>query len=102
MAILKAAAYQQRDKIRDLFDVTFIINEYYSKLSPSSKLVLQNALEYKGLEHFDYIVNNQQDELIDIDKLAENFLYVCETVGIFLEPQEVNAIKSDFQENKEL
>ena len=96
MAILKASAYQQRNKIRDLFDVTFIINNYYDELEETTKLILQNALEYKGLEHFDYIVNNQEDELIDIEILAENFLNAIDTMGVLVDEDERTEIEEDY------
>lgn len=88
LAILKGAAYQQRDKIRDLFDITFIINNYFEHLSPATRLLLQNALEYKGIEHFDYLVETQFDELIDTSKLAEDFLKACDNAGVLLDSNE--------------
>lgn len=90
MAMLKTSAYQQRDKIRDLYDVTFIINNYYDQLSSSTKALMQNALQYKGLEHFDYIISNQKDELINIDILAENFLKAYEKVGLLLDKENIS------------
>lgn len=102
LALLKASAYQQRDKIRDLFDVTFIINNYYESLSTNTQFVLQNALEYKGLEHFDYITNNQQDELIDVNVLAEQFLAAYEAVGLLItEEEKENLLETNEYENKE-
>lgn len=94
MSLLKSNAYMGRDKIRDLYDVTFIINNYFDKLESSSQFVLRNALEYKGLEQFDYIVSNQSDELIDNDKLAEDFLKAYEKVGLIMEDSE----KEDIQD----
>jgi len=74
MAILKTMAYMQRDKIRDAYDVPFIINNYYDKLNENTKILLQDALSYKGIEHLDYLIHNQPDELIDNKKLEDNFL----------------------------
>ena len=82
MAILKVGAYEQRDKIRDLYDVVFIINNYFDKLNMTTKFAIQNAFQYKGLEYFDYITNTQKDELVDINKLTENFLKAYEKVGL--------------------
>lgn len=98
MAMMKANAYQQRDKIRDLYDVSFIINHYYEELSASAKFALQNALQYKGIEHFDYIVSNQADELIDSNALAENFLNALDKVGLILEKDERETMNEEIQE----
>lgn len=88
MTELKVSAYQQRDKIRDLFDITFIINNYYNDLEKGTKRILRNALEYKGLEHFDYIISTQKDELINQDILASSFLEAYEKVGLLATSKE--------------
>lgn len=93
LAMMKANAYQQRDKIRDLYDVTFIINNYYDKLNPSTQFTLQNALQYKGIEHFDYITHDQSDELIDVDMLAEHFLEAFDKAGLNLENDEIEEMR---------
>ena len=62
---LKCAAYMSRDKIRDLFDVSFIADKYYDQLSPDAKDMLAMALEYKDLGQFDYLIRTQSDPLID-------------------------------------
>lgn len=82
LAELKSSAYTGRDKIRDLYDVTFICNNYFDKLSENAKRSICDALEYKGLDQFDYIVNNQKDELIDENRLAENFLSAFDKIGL--------------------
>ncbi len=82
LLLMKTNAYIGRDKIRDLYDVSFICNNYYNELSSQVLSNLRNALDYKGLEHFDYIVNQQNDELIDSDKLAEEFLKMYDLLGL--------------------
>lgn len=74
IALMKSTAYSARDKIRDLFDVVFICNNYFDELDDYAKKSLQEALSYKGIEQYDLIINDQSDELIDPDILAENFL----------------------------
>lgn len=101
LAMMKANAYQQRDKIRDLYDVTFIINNYYDRLSTSTQFSLQNALQYKGIEHFDYIIHDQSDELIDVDALAEHFLEAFEKIGLIIENNELEEIKECEREEYE-
>lgn len=82
LLLMKTNAYVGRDKLRDLFDVCFICNNYHNELSDTVLFNLRNALEYKGLEHFDMIVNQQEDELIDNDKLAEEFLKMYDSLGL--------------------
>lgn len=79
---LKASAYQNRDKIRDLYDLTFIIEHYYDELSKSARKAAQRALEYKDVEQFDYLTRTQHDPLIDVDRLADSFLNALDMVGL--------------------
>lgn len=82
LCLMKTNAYIGRDKIRDLYDVSFICNNYLDKLSPIVISNLRNALDYKGLEHFDYIVNQQKDELIQNSKLVDDFLQMYEKLDL--------------------
>ena len=81
---LKAIAYSARDKIRDLYDVCFIINNYEDKLK-ESKDILSIALANKGLENFDYLSKNEVDHDLNLDELAESFLIAIDKVGIIFE-----------------
>ena len=83
LAIMKAAAYTGRDKIRDFYDICFICKNYFEELHQDVKNVIANAIEYKGIEQYDYIVEDQQDDLIDEKKLLTDFLLVCDKLGIF-------------------
>lgn len=71
---LKLNAYNTRDTIRDLYDVTFIAKNYWHSLTPEIKSNLNESLHYKGLEHFDYILYTSNDKLINKDKLTVDFL----------------------------
>lgn len=82
MARLKAAAYNGRDKIRDLYDVAYICTHYLDDLGESARDALRAALEYKDLEQFDYIVKTQKDELIDSDVLETMFLESFDKLGL--------------------
>ena len=80
---MKTSAYQQRDRIRDLFDLSFIINRYADSLSASSLDGAAEAFSYKGgLEQFDYLVATQHDDLIDEDALAESFMLAIDALGV--------------------
>lgn len=82
---LKCAAYMSRDKIRDLFDVSFIADKYYDQLSPDAKDMLAMALEYKDLGQFDYLIRTQSDPLINPVQLEDRFLSTLDKVGLLQE-----------------
>ena len=88
LTIMKSNAYTSRDKIRDLFDLTFICNNYFDNLSPQTLTLLRSAIEYKGLEQLDYVLREQDDELIDKDKLVESFLIMFEKLGLLYDKEE--------------
>ena len=46
LCIQKSGAYAARDRIRDLFDLTFITNQYYNELNPFVRSTLRNAISY--------------------------------------------------------
>ena len=89
---MKVSAYLNRDRIRDLYDVTFICNKYYDNLSSQTIGAMRNAFEYKGVTYFDYITKTQPDELINTSKLADSFLDAYEKLGLLLEKEEKEII----------
>lgn len=74
LANLKLNAFNSRSKIRDAFDVAFIYNEYKDKLSENTITNMIDNVLYKGLEHIDYLIENEKDDLIDKNKLENNYL----------------------------
>jgi hypothetical protein len=90
---MKASAYLSRDRIRDLYDVSFICNKYLNQLSEPVKNQIRDAIEYKGLEQFDYLVSTQKDELINESALVDSFLKMTDNLGVLLEIDEENTIK---------
>ena len=84
---MKMNAYNSRDKIRDLYDVVFIVNHYYDQLSEERLEMFKDVLSYKGLEQFDYLINTQQDELIDKDKLGNDFLEMFDKLGVLYDKE---------------
>lgn len=79
---MKLNAFNHRDKIRDLYDIVFIYTNYKSYINNNLLTMLRDAVEYKGLEQFDYLVKNQRDELIDNDTLATAFLAMYYDLGL--------------------
>lgn len=82
MAVLKLGAFNNRDKIRDLYDLVFICKNYIGYLPSSIVDSLRNAFSYKDLGYFDYLMKTQDDEFIDCNKLASDFLDVYYYLGL--------------------
>lgn len=83
LCTMKTNAYQSRDKIRDLFDLSFIINKYFNDLNESVLFSAGDAISFKGgLEQFDYLVATQHDDLIDENVLAGSFMEAMDMLGI--------------------
>lgn len=93
LCVMKTNAYTSRDKIRDLYDLSFICNQYWDALSPQTLALVRSAIEYKGIEQFDYIVREQRDDLIDNDKLAVGFLKMYERLDLLADTSEKQILK---------
>lgn len=98
LATLKIGAYGQRDKIRDLFDCSFIVNHYYDKLSFNTINSYISTFQHKGLGQLDYLVETQADPLIDTDNLVESFLSANDKLGL-LKPK-ANPLTSQRNQNE--
>lgn len=79
---MKIGAFQGRDKIRDLFDIVFVYLNYKSCLSNEVISLLTNAVAFKGVEQFDYLISNQSDPLIDNNVLLDGFLTMYYDLGL--------------------
>ncbi|GHV36517.1 hypothetical protein FACS1894187_11240 [Synergistales bacterium] len=88
LLIMKVNAYSDRDKIRDLYDLVYIYNNFAEQASPQSLSFLRNAFEYKGIEHVDYILKTQSDLLINNEKLSGDFLEMYSNLGLLYEKHE--------------
>ena len=97
LCVMKANAYAGRDRIRDLYDLVFICNKYWDELSDQIKSVVRNAVEFKGIEQFDYLMKEQQDELIDKNKLADGFLEMYDNIGLLYNERERQIITEAFE-----
>ena len=72
--MMKLQAYMGRDKIRDLYDVVFIGLNYWELLNQQLIYMMKTTLAYRGLEQFDFVIKDQEDELINNEELEEGFL----------------------------
>lgn len=93
IAYMKSNAYNSRDKLRDLYDMTFVCKNYENELTPQTIDLIRDCLQYKGLEQFDYLVKEQDDEFIDKDQLAEDFLDMFEQLGLVYDEPSVDEIE---------
>ena len=101
LCYMKSSAYQARDKIRDLHDVCFLCNNYLESLSEGAINALRTSVEYKGIEQFDYIIRVQSDELIDSEKIADDFLKMYDKLGLLYTDEEKSSLAQRKQSKSE-
>lgn len=88
LARTKITAYFARTAARDLFDVSFIIDSYWNALSSFTQSQFQVAVAEKGLEQLDPVAKELEgDDLIDADKLLEEFLAAYDKIGVNPSPE---------------
>lgn len=80
--IMKINAFNSRDKLRDLYDITFIYLNYKTFLNVFIINSLRDAIAYKGVEYFDYIIKTQFDDLINANELLTGFLTMYYELGL--------------------
>ena len=69
----KIFASFNRVRIRDLYDLCFIIKNYYDQLSELVKFSLSKAFFYKRIEYAEYLIKTQKDPLINSKRLSNDF-----------------------------
>ena len=79
---LKLTAFCSRDKIRDLYDVLFLLKQYWGIIPDSLKAQVINAYSYKGIDYVDYLIKTQSDELILSNKLYSDYIDVLSMLGM--------------------
>jgi predicted nucleotidyltransferase component of viral defense system len=82
LTIQKIDAYRNRDKIRDLYDICFIVIHHLSKLLPEIREELISAISQKGIQQYEYVIKEQNDEFIDKNKLLDMVLDAFEKLGL--------------------
>lgn len=78
----KMNAYTSRDKLRDLFDVTFIYINYKNSLNKQLLMQAKEVIGFKGLGQLEYLLKTDDDVLIDKDILTTNFLTMYNDLGL--------------------
>ncbi|MDR2199905.1 MAG: nucleotidyl transferase AbiEii/AbiGii toxin family protein [Deltaproteobacteria bacterium] len=103
----KILALNGRNTLRDLYDICFIFTSYKKYISESNINILRNLLAYKGIEYFDYLVENQKDDNpdLDINQMADNFLSMYDILNLIYNKEEYDIkekYKNDIYKNKNL
>jgi predicted nucleotidyltransferase component of viral defense system len=88
----KILAYLGRDKIRDLWDIAFLFKRMESGLLAAHRTQLSEVLTHKGLDHVEWLINTQQDELIDVDSLLDMTLSMYQSLGLLGEMSELERV----------
>jgi predicted nucleotidyltransferase component of viral defense system len=102
LAMMKNNAYQSRAKIRDLYDLSFILAHYWDNVRQQTKAAVANAMSYNGLERFYYYVKTQQDALIpkdQVDEMTNNFLSVYDRLGLADDEKQVELAKKSMNQD---
>ena len=94
LAQMKMTAFMSRNRIRDLYDVLYITNNYWEELSQPIQRLYRTGFLEKGIEQFDLICATQDDDLIDKDSLAESFLKALDKAKIAHTTEEIRPYRS--------
>ncbi len=101
LASMKCSAYASRDKMRDMYDLSFICCNYYDRLSEQTKNFIFDTISAKGIEQYYYLVYNHPDKLINKKKLLDLFLSAIEKIGLQTDGNENELIKEYIKEYDE-
>lgn len=83
IARFKISACNGRSKLRDLYDISFIVNNYINMLNRLTIDIIKiTFVEVLPFEYVDYIVNTQSDDLIDSNKLINVYLNACSILKV--------------------
>ncbi|WP_420027862.1 nucleotidyl transferase AbiEii/AbiGii toxin family protein [Fannyhessea vaginae] len=94
LAQMKMTAFMSRDRIRDLYDVSFITNNYWEELSQPIHRLYGTGFSEKGIEQFDLMCATQNDDLIDKEVLAESFLKALDKAKIAHTTEKIHPYRS--------
>ena len=72
---MKLTAGLNRSKIRDLYDICFIYNNYKNELDSKGLFMLENFLNEKGEDYFQYLMKTQgEDAVINTSRFEDLYL----------------------------
>ena len=88
LARIKALDYVSSNSIRDLYDLSFVINNYYDKLAVTTIEFVSDLMQYNDLELADYLLAVQHDELVAPEVLIQEFLKMHDKLGLLYSDNE--------------
>lgn len=89
----KRRAYNNRVRIRDLYDLCFIYENYKEQLSLQELRDLQSDFSYKGIDYVEALLLEQEDELIDNASLADSFLNMYMALDNYEPEKEIDGLE---------
>lgn len=78
---MKLDAFKSRTKIRDLYDVVFIVLNFWKSLNDQDKLYVIDAFSYRDLSYVSFLLEEQTDDLINKESLTDGVLKMYSLIG---------------------
>lgn len=82
VAQMVLCAYLARNRVRDLHDVSWLVNTHWDKLSQPVRESFALALAEKGFAQFEVAIAEQADEFISKDELLQLYLRARERASV--------------------
>ena len=92
LTLQKAIAYSIHAKIHDLYDLCFIYKYWWKYISGNTKMAIKMTFQYKGIDHFDYMIQTQHDDYINENQLANDFLDIFDKIGLLFDKEDIELI----------
>lgn len=88
LALRKGAAYQYGNRLKDLYDVCYICGHYLDDLSPYVLEQLKINMGINGIRQCEYVINTQEDDSVDKNRLVRDYLAVYDKLGLLMDEEE--------------
>ena len=85
LASMKISALMGRNKVRDIFDVCFIVLEHYEALTDSTVDMIVNTLSNMDIVELEWTIDEQYDELIDKEELKNNLINTYDKLNVIID-----------------
>ena len=90
LARMKIKAVDSRAVIRDFYDLCFITNNFWDKLTIERRNDIISTFAYNNFEYVDYLVETQKDDLVNADKLRDMFLDTFDKTKLLFSESEMS------------
>ena len=74
--------FQNKAILVNLYNIIFLIKNHWEKLSDTTKDNIKDSFSHKGIDYFEMLLETQSDELIDKEKLQNDFIDIWDKVGL--------------------